>query len=312
MADDRGNVYAVDAARGRLLWTVQVSGRPLGPLTVSGGDVLVTLAGEDRGLPVVEALDAKTGERRWQVAPDVFGSGATSGVAHDGAFFVGLPDRAVHSFDLSDGAPRWTSQAFFSLPAPFGAGAAYGDDVIFVFFADPSGDVRRLDGATGRTVWDFPLNEPVLRSPPVLSGSAVVLGMRDGSLAAIDAASGEQIFRSPPQGGLLGGIAVTPDLLVAVQGGVAGGLVAFEHDEGASITHVPSPSTLDPVDLVGRYAAAVAVIMVVLVAPLWYLGRRRSPALADSNDSLSDPIEDAAFGDDADDDDDPDDGRSGS
>ena len=105
---------------------------------------------------------------------------------------------------------------------------------------------------------------------------------------------------------------MTPDLLVAVQGGVAGGLVAFEHDEGASITHVPSPSTLDPVDLVGRYAAAVAVIMVVLVAPLWYLGRRRSPALADSNDSLSDPIEDAAFGDDADDDDDPDDGRSGS
>jgi hypothetical protein len=55
--------------------------------------------------------------------------------------------------------------------------------------------------------------------------------------------------------------------------------VAFEHDDGATIQRVPSPSTLNLGALFSRYVIAVVGILAVVVAPLWYLGRRIGPAL---------------------------------
>jgi hypothetical protein len=141
--------------------------------------------------------------------------------------------------------------------------------------------VRRLDGSSGDVVWDFPLNGAVLRSAPVVSGSAVVLGLRDGALVALDGDEGEQVFRGPPGPGLIGPIAVTPELLVAVRGGREAGLVAFEHDPSRSIERVPSPSDPDPVALVSSFAAATAALLLVLLLPARMLAVRRGPAFDD-------------------------------
>lgn len=284
LGDDRGNIYALRASSGELLWSVRLPGRTLAPLTAQGETVVATVAGSDPELPIVTALDVGSGERRWQVEPEVFGTGATSGVIQEGRFALGLPDRAVHAFDLANGSSRWTSRPFFTLPSPFGGGAAYEGDFVFVFFGDSTGDVRRLDGSSGELVWDFPLNSAVLRSPPVVSGSAVIVGLRDGAIVALDGDSGEQLFRGPPGPGLIGPIAVTPRLLVAVRGGREAGLVAFEHDPSGSIERVPSPSDPDPAALVSSFAAATAAVLLVLLLPARLIAARRGPAFEDEPD----------------------------
>ncbi len=125
LGDDRGNIYALRASSGELLWSQRLPGRTLAPLSAKGGIVVATVAGSDPDVPIVTALDATSGERQWQVEPEVFATGATSGVIQGQMFALGLPDRAVHAFDLADGSSRWTSGPFFSLPSPFGGGAAY-------------------------------------------------------------------------------------------------------------------------------------------------------------------------------------------
>jgi outer membrane protein assembly factor BamB len=279
VGDDRGNVYASDVSTGAVRWTADPGGRTLAPLAAGSGMVVATTAGGQRGLPVVTGFDAATGAQRWRVEPNVFASGATSAVIVNGIVAIGFPDRSVHAFDVSDGSERWTSRPFFSLASPFGGGSAYRDDLIFAYFGDPTGDIRRLDGGTGAVVWDYPLNQAILRSPPVVSGSNVLVGLRDGSVAAIDAEGGELTFRTPPAGGLTGAIAVSPDVLVAVRGGSGGGLVGLRHAAGP-LDRVASPSSVDVAALLGRFAAAVAIIGVVLLLPFAILRRRSGPALA--------------------------------
>lgn len=281
LGDDRGNIYALRASSGELLWSVRLPGRTLAPLAARGETVVATVAGSDPDLPIVTALDAASGERMWQVEPEVLAAGATSGVIQGETFAVGLPDRAVHAFNLADGSSRWTSRPFFSLPSPFGGGAAYEGDFVFIFFGDSTGDVRRLDGATGELVWDYPLNSAVLRSSPVVSGSAVVVGLRDGAIVALDGASGEQLFRAAPGSGLIGPLAVTPQLIVAVRGGHEAGLVAFEHDPSGTIERTPSPSDPDPVALVSSFAAATAAVLLVLLLPARLVAAKRGPAFED-------------------------------
>jgi outer membrane protein assembly factor BamB len=288
VGDDRGNVYALRASSGELLWSVRLPGRTLAPLAAQGETVVATVAGSDPDLPIVTALDAASGERMWQVEPEVLAAGATSGVIQGQTFAVGLPDRAVHAFDLADGSSRWTSRPFFSLPSPFGGGAAYEGDFVFVFFGDSTGDVRRLDGSTGELVWDYPLNSPVLRSSPVVSGSAVVVGLRDGAIVALDGASGEQLFRGAPASGLVGPLAVTPQLIVAVRGGHEAGLVAFEHDPSGTIERVPSPSDPDPVALVSSFVAATAAILLILMLPARLVAAKRGPAFDDEYEGARD------------------------
>lgn len=281
VGDDRGNIYALRASSGELLWSQRLPGRTLAPLSAQGGTVVATVAGSDPELPIVTALDAASGDRRWQVEPEVFATGATSGVIQGQTFALGLPNRAVHAFDLADGSSLWTSRPFFSLPSPFGGGAAYEGDFVFVFFGDSTGDLRRLDASSGDLVWDFPLNGAVLRSSPVVSGSAVVVGLRDGAIVALDGDTGEQLFRGSPGSGLIGPIAVTPERLVAVRGGSDAGLVAFEHDPAGSIERVPSPSDPNPVALVSSFAAATAAVLLVLLLPARLLAARRGPAFED-------------------------------
>jgi outer membrane protein assembly factor BamB len=284
VGDDRGNIYALRASSGELLWSVRLPGRTLAPLAAQGETVVATMAGSDPDLPIVTGLDAVSGERLWQVEPEVLAAGATSGVIRGQTFAVGLPDRAVHAFDLADGSSRWTSRPFFSLPSPFGGGAAYEGDFVFVFFGDSTGDVRRLDGSTGELVWDYPLNSPVLRSSPVVSGSAVVVGLRDGAIVALDGASGEQLFRGAPSAGLIGPLAVTPQLIVAVRGGHEAGLVAFEHDPSGTIERVPSPSDPDPVALVSSFVAAAAAVLLILMLPSRLVAAKRGPAFENEFD----------------------------
>jgi glucose dehydrogenase len=169
-------------------------------------------------------------------------------------------------------------RAAFDVIAPpvVGGGAVYVTDLI--------GHTRALDASDGRQRWDFALNAPTFRGVPILIGDHLLVPTIEGALAAIDAATGELVWRMPADGSAMRALASTADTVVAVRGGARSGIDAFEHDPDAELVREASPTTLDVGRMVGAMAiAGIGVIAVVLLVGRW-LASRMGPAFPDDGE----------------------------
>lgn len=277
VADDDGNVYAVNLATGALRWTAKAIGEVRAPPAVSDGNVYVSARDPDSLRAQLLALDEGTGSKAWEFSPQVRVTTVSAPSAGDGSVVVGFADRMVRSFVADGGEELWgalTISLFLPSTAPANHAGA-------VFIADVSGGLYRLNPETGHRDWDHQNNDLVVQSSPVVSGQAVLLGLDDGRLVAIDAASGDLVWQGAPGPGSIGPIALSPDVVVAAKGGSGAGLVAFEHDPDGTLVRVPSPTEVDPARLFGNFAVALVVTALVLFIPFRLLaGRLGSPAFA--------------------------------
>jgi hypothetical protein len=123
----------------------------------------------------------------------------------------------------------------------------------------------------------------VLRSSPVVIGDHVLLGLGDGTIGAVDRATGHLAWRSPHLPGVVDSFAVGPDVLVASVGGAHGGLFAFRHDDAGRLVDVVSPTEPRWLSIVGNFAAAAVAVGLVVSVPLTLLARRSGPPLADDD-----------------------------
>ncbi len=151
--------YALDASGGNLLWRLEL-GKVLGthPTVVEG---IVYLGTRDGNL---FALDAGDGEQLWLFAAD--GSLSTPTVA-EGVIYVGSTDGFLYALDAANGKEIW--QRFF-----------------------PLGGKDRVDLATSEDGW----KEVVYTcfTPTFIEG-VLYVAMEDGSFYALDAATGESLWR---------------------------------------------------------------------------------------------------------------------
>src|SRR5918995_743804 len=224
VGDQDGTLYAVDVADGTVRWTSEMSGRIDISIAASDGRAVAISRNDDSRRVVVAAHDADDGERLWQITPQLSATAASSAALTEDAVIIGLADRLVRAFGVEDGEERWSSlalQLFSPLTAP-----AVGDDAVYV--ADIGGGLYRLDPVDGGRGWSFQFNEVVVRSSPVIIDRWVLLGLNDGRLVAVDAASGRLTWQSAPSQGLAGTIAVSSEAIVAVRGGNDPGLVASD------------------------------------------------------------------------------------
>jgi polyvinyl alcohol dehydrogenase (cytochrome) len=130
--------YAVDRESGELVWKTKVAepgipeaggnystGGFIGPTAVADGTVVGgTAVG---GGPFLHALDAATGEIRWQqpvAAPTYAGAAEVGGVV-----FIGGTDFTIRAVDLGTGEVLWSSEL---AGAVSGGAAIVGDDVVAV------------------------------------------------------------------------------------------------------------------------------------------------------------------------------------
>lgn len=281
VGDEDGTVTAVALADGSVLWAKDLgeaddpcAGFPNGkidvPVAVADGRVIAVVRNVDGSSVAISALDTANGDCVWQKSPQIGSSATSAAAAGDGRVVIGLADRLVRSLGGSDGEQAWASLAlsFFS---PVTSPALTPDSVYVV---DLGGGVYRLDARDGARVWDYQLNEVVIRSSPVVSGGAVLVGLRDGRLVAIDGASGHLVWQSESTPGLVGAIALSAEAVVAVKGGRDAGLIAFEHDPDGSLVDLPSPTELEAGTLVARAGAAAAIVLAAVLVP-GMLARRR-------------------------------------
>jgi PQQ-like domain len=148
--------------------------------------------------------------------------------------------------------------------------------------------VYRLDPETGERLWDFAVNEPVTQSPVVVAGATVLAATSTGRLVAIDLESGLLVWQSDEGSGLLRSLALTPDMVLAVRGGLDAGLVAFAHDPDGTLVSVVSPTELDLPKLLGSYLAAAVPLGVLLYLAGRWLRPRMGPAFLDDDDGDGD------------------------
>lgn len=271
VGDQDGTVYSVSLESGAIVWSQTVDGRVDTPLAVSDGRVVVVARNPDTPQVIVAAYDATSGERVWPAAAVQGSSTAGSApVAGGDSVFVGSADRRIRALDARDGTERWATLVL-SLFSPATSLAFDGRDV---FAADISGGLYRIDASDGARRWSYHVNEVVFRSSPVVSGSAVLLGLGDGRLVAVDVASGHLVWESAPSPGLLGTIALSSDAVIAVKGGRSAGLIAFESDPDGALVDVPSPTELEVGSTLSRYAIAAVIVFGVAFIP-GLLARRR-------------------------------------
>lgn len=301
VGDQDGTVYAVSLADGSVRWTATVPGRVDTPVAVGDGNVYVVARNLEDLRVAIAAFDASTGEPTWPPMALQASSTAGSGpLAGEGSVVIGSSDRLVRALSATDGSQRWGSLVL-SLFSPVTSPASASGSV---FAADISGGLYRLDPADGSRRWSYQLNDVVLRGSPVVSGSTVLLGLGDGRLVAIDVASGHLVGQTETSPGALGAIALSNVVVVAVKGGERAGLIAFEHDPDGTLVDLPSPTELDALVTLSRYAAA-AVLVFALAFGLGVLARRRfgGPVLAGGPIDGEGPGEEANEGVDAGEDD---------
>ena len=280
LGDNAGHVYAVAVATGEVRWTADAGGFLTTPPAVSNDLVIVVVQGDRSSRPRLVAYHESDGSRAW--SDDIQGGAifASSPAIGGDQVVVGFSDKTVRAFALSDGADRWSARLnnaiFFT-----GAAAVSSDAVVVV---DAAGQVYRLDPDTGDRVWDYAVNEPVIRSPAVIAGGNVLVATSKGRLAAIDLGSGLLVWQSEQGNGMLRSLALAPQVVVGVRGGVEPGLVGFAHDPSGTLVSLVSPTEIDLSKLfLAFFAAAVPLALLAILAGRW-LRTRMGPAFLDDED----------------------------
>jgi outer membrane protein assembly factor BamB len=276
-----GTLSAYSLADGTSRWSNTVTGRIDTPVASADDVVFVVARDADEGRVTLVAFDAATGERSWP--PFEIPATSTAGSApsvSDGRVFLGSADRFVRAVSAEDGTEMWSSLVL-SLFSPATVPALSDGSV---FAADFGGGLYRLDAADGERLWSHQLNEVILRGAPVVSGDAVLVGLADGRLVAVDVESGHLVWQEDLTEGALGAVAISDDALIAVTGGPEAGLVALENDPEGSLVDLPSPTEFDPGTTFGRYAAAATIVFVVAFIPGIYARRRFGSGVVSEGD----------------------------
>lgn len=183
IGDIDGMFYCVNAADGKLLWSLETGAEINAGATFFEGNVLV--ASQDGSL---YCLNAESGEERWtyttgdmiQCSPSIA----------DGHAFVAGCDSLLHVVNLStgkaDGDKVQLESQTCSTPAIAGD---------FVFFGTEGGVVLGVNWREKKVGWQYESQRgSSFRSSPAVSEGLVVIGARDRQVHGIDAKTGDEAW----------------------------------------------------------------------------------------------------------------------
>jgi len=237
-ADQNGQLAALDAYQGSPRWRFSAGGPMVAAPAIAGG--IVYAAAGDKTL---YALDAAHGMYLWSYHfKDALDA---SPVAANGLVYAASEDRTLVALDAQTGQPRWKFTAgdrFVSSPAVANGRLIVGCDDSVVY---------ALDAATGKLLWRYALDAPVEATPLIDPAGNVYAASNGTQLAAINGATGAQIWNTATRFGYLASPALAGRLIVdGDQGGTfraynaQTGAIVWEQHEPAAQEFVSSPLVL--------------------------------------------------------------------
>ena len=181
---DSGDVLAVRVADKIEAWRTTLDGTPVSASILVAEGVLY--AGTEGGR--LHALDPATGDVSWSVE---VGGAITRGVAYDdGVVYVGGTGGHVLAFDAVTHQPRWRVELG---AGEVGTPAVGGGRVLIargLLEPDPPHDLVALDVGTGAIDWTFASPAGGQTHLAVLAPQTTYAYAEDGSLSALDPATG--------------------------------------------------------------------------------------------------------------------------
>lgn len=142
-------------------------------------------------LGTVSALDAKTGDKIWNIDLD---KKITSGIsAASGILVVATEDGDIIVLDAKNGKQRWTANAGNQILAP----AQIEHGVVLV--KTVADNLLAFDANSGRKLWNFMIGAPTLilrlGSTPEIAGNNVYAGFANGRLLALQLQMGTIVWQ---------------------------------------------------------------------------------------------------------------------
>ena len=178
-----GNVYALEAASGKLRWSFHTGNVVHASPALADG--LLYVGSWDS---YFYALDAATGQMRWRFKtgedPEVnnqVGIQSSAVVAGDTVYF-GCRDSNLYALDARSGAKRWA----FSNKGSWVVGSPAVRDGRVYFATSDSGLLQVLEAGSGAPVFSLSFNHWPMFSSPALAGHYLYIGSDMGKLLAID------------------------------------------------------------------------------------------------------------------------------
>jgi len=182
-ANSRHPVFAIDGNTGKVLYDVASTvGRPL----TLGGSLLY----DGSGCSETFAFEARTGQQLWHFETGCFGGGSQPTVYHRGQIFVPDSARPIVVLDAATGDERRFRLSGFWAPA------CAGDNGFLVV----GQELSAVDLRDARVLWKLALGSsssfdsaPIV--PPIVVNGFVYVVDRKGALSAVNAASGNLVWK---------------------------------------------------------------------------------------------------------------------
>ena len=177
-----GNVYALEAASGKLNWKFQTGDVVHASPAIAGGTLFVGSWDS-----YFYALDAATGKEKWRFKTgedheiyNQVGIQSSAAVA-DGMVYFGCRDSNLYALDARTGEKEWAYNnkgSWVIVSAAVKGGKLY-------FATSDSAMFHALDTKSGAEIFSLKLTWPMFASPAI-AGDFLYLASHDGKLRAID------------------------------------------------------------------------------------------------------------------------------
>lgn len=243
IADDTGQLFALDISNGVDLWTWSTAGKAAigGSAAVDPVGRLVFVGADDGTL---DAVSTATGKLAW--SGDV-GGHVSAPVVSNGMVYVTSTTGALEAVKESTGAVQWTT----TLGSPSDAAPALDPASKLLVVGEQDGTVQEFGAATGTPGWSFAAAGTV-SAAPAIDGGVVYAGSGSDQLYALKESTGAKLWSFTTAGAVGDTPALTNQLvpggaLELVVGDSAGDLyflqasnaaVNYELHLGAAVTGV--------------------------------------------------------------------------
>lgn len=192
-------LLALDLATRQVRWRHRLDNMLVNDPVLAHGDVLVVAArsADPLGLGLLLALDIATGDECWHWIPDAQAVSAPALVG--GTLYVTLNSRQLWAIDAASGEAEWSLQ----LPTPHSVAApAVSPEMLHRLFLPSRGPhLCAVDLDQRKKIWLYTSPEDVgdwFRATPALVGGRLFAASTGGAALALEAETGERLWRVVP------------------------------------------------------------------------------------------------------------------
>lgn len=185
-SNGEGDLSAVDASSGSLLWKTKLNGFSQGTPLVSGGMVFLGTWGNR-----FYGVNLEDGKVLWEkeMGKKIYFSPAVASPVMAGeTLLVPSKEEILHGLDPSTGEEKWSLSASAGYVTP----AVDGEDFIT---ATQDGKVMRVSASDGRVKWETKVPGTFYQSSPLVLQSRVYVTSMEGVLFCLEAGTGHLFWR---------------------------------------------------------------------------------------------------------------------